>query len=573
MELNITESLEKSILEPIYTHQNTLESEAFKKVDEKGLDTGKFYPGFNKDKVHHGTNIPFWNEVETKAMAKSVDLTKDFFIEHVPKFIKNLPEDALYGIFKGIENGVDATRSAFPGLEGFINEAAEANIAPAPFKVSLRDISKRVHEADNNRDKTFANNLSTYMFQAAPYLFLARSRLLQGRVGVKQAHLLAWFFASGMGFKNSELLASDIYAKALGDSKFMDSLKKFDEKISGTGVSVEGLADFTVRGADGLLFEKLFSGIKEVYRHFKISQMSRAEKATTLRSEKDIKSLSEGMVKQQDEKMLGFIKKTNPDQDDIKTATDVVKLQNNKYISEGDVQALMKDKNVKKVLDQQGKVKSTAGEFRDPIFQQNRQFDFNGQKIIGYDNAVAHYYGTGAANKDRVVHIMIGAPATGKSTKGAAIAEHMGAKVIDSDHFKTALGKKAKGSTSAFHEEGKYLAEKTLQTATANGDNIVYPIIGHNEDKVLQAIKTFQDSNYFVKLVYAKAPTNLARVKNIQRGLVTGRLIPDKYFSKDLDKKINFVYDVAAKEADVATKIKTGTVRKSAIIEDKGSRY
>ena len=53
-----------------------------------------------------------------------------------------------------------------------------------------------------------------------------------------------------------------------------------------------------------------------------------------------------------------------------------------------------------------------------------------------------------------------------------------------------------------------------------------------------------------------KLPTNLARVKNIQRGLVTGRLIPDKYFSQDLDKRINFVYDVAAKEADVSTKIK-----------------
>ena len=353
----------------------------------------------------------------------------------------------------------------------------------------------------------------------------------------------------------------------------MDSLKKFDEKISGTSVSVEGLADFTARAADGLLFEKLFAGIKEVYRHFKISQMSRAEKATTLRAEKDIKSLSEGIVKQQDEKMLGFIKKTNPDQDDIKTATDVVKLTNNKYISEGEVQALMKDKNVKKVLNQQTKIESTANKFRDPIFQQNREFNFNGQKIVGYDNAVAHYYGTGAANKDRIVHIIIGAPATGKSTKGEAIAEHMGAKVIDSDHFKTALGKKAKGSTAAFHEEGKYLAEKTLQTATVNGDNIVYPIIGHNEDKVLQAIKTFQDGNYFVKLVYAKAPTNLARVKNIQRGLVTGRLIPDKYFSQDLDKRINFVYDVSAKEADVSTKIKTGTVRKSAIIEDKGSRY
>ena len=103
MELNITESLEESVLKPIYTHQNTLESEAFKKVDEKGLDTGKFYPGFNKDKVHHGTNIPFWNEVETKAMAKSVDLTKDFFIEACSKFVKNLPADMFMEYLKELK--------------------------------------------------------------------------------------------------------------------------------------------------------------------------------------------------------------------------------------------------------------------------------------------------------------------------------------------------------------------------------------------------------------------------------------------------------------------------------------
>ena len=85
-------------------------------------------------------------------------------------------------------------------------------------------------------------------------------------------------FASGMGFKSEELLVSDIYSKALSDSKFLSSLKEFDEKISDTGVSVEGMLNFTSRAADGLLFEKLFSKVREVYKNWKISKLPPKEK-------------------------------------------------------------------------------------------------------------------------------------------------------------------------------------------------------------------------------------------------------------------------------------------------------
>ena len=54
---------------------------------------------------------------------------------------------------------------------------------------------------------------------------------------------------------------------------------------------------------------------------------------------------------------------------------------------------------------------------------------------------------------------------------------------------------------------------------------------------------------------------------NIKRSLVTGRLIPDEYFSQDLDSKINFVYDVVKPKVDGSATIKTGTIRKNAIVE------
>ena len=562
MELNITENLEKSILLPIYTQEHQLNSDGFSAAEKLGLDTGNFYLD-GKDKTIPGTNIPFYNEVEIKALKDTGESTIEFFTENLPRFFKNLPEDAIYGIFKGIENGVGATTETFPGIKPFIDEVAQMNIGPEPFNLTLRQLSERVHKLDTERDKTFANNLTTFMFQAAPYLFLARSRLLQGGIGVEKANLLAWMFASGMGFKNEELLVSDIYAKALGDSKFMSSLKEFDEKISDSGVSVEGMLNFSARAMDGLLFEKLFKGIKEVYKNWKISKLPPKEKVKYLGEEKQIKQLSEDMVKQED-KLLKF----HPDQDDLNTATKVIKNINNP--SDEVIESIKQDKNVKKIIENQkkGELESTALKFKDPEWQANRKFNFDGKEVMGYEKAVNTYYGTGSAQKDKIVHIIIGSPASGKSTKAKTIADHFGSKIIDSDDFKFALtGKKNTSLISAVHEEGKFLTDKTIQLAMSNGDNVVLPIIGKTEDKVMKNVNIFQQNGYTVKVVYAKAPTNTSRMKNLKRGLVTGRLIPDSYFSQDLDSKIQFVYDVVSPKVDSAATIKTGTILQKSIIE------
>ena len=236
MDLTLTESLENSILKPIYDHENTLNSDAFKKADESGADTGPFYPGMDEKRTIPGSNIPFYSEAAQKNLAKGAEVTKEFFSKNLPDFLLNIPEDAIYGVFKGLENGVGATQEAFPGIKPLIDTIAEKNLAPDPFNLTLKDVSKKVHNLSDNHliskvdflsagdggpEKTWANNLTEVLFQAAPYLFLARSKLLQGGFGVKKANLLAWMFASGMGFKNEELLVSDIYAKALNDSKFL----------------------------------------------------------------------------------------------------------------------------------------------------------------------------------------------------------------------------------------------------------------------------------------------------------------------------------------------------------------
>ena len=72
MELNVTESLEKSILKPIYDHENGINSEAFKKADEIGADTGKFYSKYDDKQLDIETPLPFHTEVESKVASNLV---------------------------------------------------------------------------------------------------------------------------------------------------------------------------------------------------------------------------------------------------------------------------------------------------------------------------------------------------------------------------------------------------------------------------------------------------------------------------------------------------------------------
>ena len=511
MELTVTSNLQKSVLEPLYTQQNTVNSNAFKQAQENSLDT---------------SITPFHEEVTQANLTNAKEVTQEFFTENLPSFFKNLPEDAIYGIFKGVENGVGNIGDSFPGLKPFIDEVAEANIAPEPFNLSLRDISKRVHQLDAERDKTFANSLTQYMFQAAPYLFLARSRLLQANVGIAQTNMLSWVFASAMGFKNEELLVSDMVNKGLSDTQFLSDLRKFDEKAK--FVSLEGLMNTGLRGIDGYAFEKLFRGIQAVYRVHKVASMPYKERANFLRGEREVKQTSEAFAERQGQNF--------PTRDQVKSAKLLEDSIQTGNPSEAQIAKIKEDPNVQQVIkDQQGKLtESTANKFKDPEFQSNRKFNFDGQEVMGYENAVNTYYKEGAANKDKIIHIFIGSPASGKSAKAEAVAAKFGSLIVDSDIFKAALPEFQGGSgAGALHEESKFLAERVIQMAKENGDNVVYPIIGQNEKKVVEAANSFFQEGYKVKLVYNKMPTNLSKAKNFKRGMITGRLVPEKYFDND----------------------------------------
>lgn len=92
---------------------------------------------------------------------------------------------------------------------------------------------------------------------------------------------------------------------------------------------------------------------------------------------------------------------------------------------------------------------------------------------------IEELYGNGAEKKERKAFIVIGLPASGKSSAVAEpLAQKYGALIIDSDEAKERLPEFTDGLLAdAVHEESSDIAERVRSNAIENGDNIVlcYP--------------------------------------------------------------------------------------------------
>jgi adenylate kinase family enzyme len=174
---------------------------------------------------------------------------------------------------------------------------------------------------------------------------------------------------------------------------------------------------------------------------------------------------------------------------------------------------------------------------------QNRECDFAGEQIVGYENAIQKLYenskilawedmpAAGVVLQQRKVTIIIGAPASGKSSIANKIAQAKNALIVDSDEAKKVLPEYENGvGAHAVHEESSILAGEVLVKALQNQDNIVYPRVGSNADEIDQYITKFQELGYDVDLVAVNVAPDEAYRRMIQRFINTGRLINPEYF-------------------------------------------
>jgi predicted ABC-type ATPase len=163
-----------------------------------------------------------------------------------------------------------------------------------------------------------------------------------------------------------------------------------------------------------------------------------------------------------------------------------------------------------------------------------------------------------APNKfDKRAIIILGPPASGKSSIANPIARKHGAAIIDADEAKKLLPEFHNGAgANAVHKESKELAEVLQVQAIDDGLNVVIPTVGSKPEVIRKLIKKFKDSGYNVDLVGMDVSYTNARNRMLMRFVGEGRYIPLDYIQSIGNKPLE-VYNVLRKEglADGFTQI------------------
>ena len=153
--------------------------------------------------------------------------------------------------------------------------------------------------------------------------------------------------------------------------------------------------------------------------------------------------------------------------------------------------------------------------------------------------------------------IILGPPASGKSSIANPIARQHGAAIIDPDEAKKLFPEFHKGvGANAVHEESKFMSEVLQAKALEEGLNIAVPTVGGKADKIRNLIEKFKDNGYSVDLSVVDVNYTNSRNRMFMRFVNTGRYIPLDYIQSIGNKPLE-VYNTLRREgvADGYTQI------------------
>ena len=140
-----------------------------------------------------------------------------------------------------------------------------------------------------------------------------------------------------------------------------------------------------------------------------------------------------------------------------------------------------------------------------------------------------HYVYDGPLNKDFEMELVLGLPASGKSTRVSdPDSEEMGAFILDVDMIKEMLPEYQEShgaGADAVHFEGMNLFGQVISMFTEGeykGTNIILPLVSSNLDELLEYIKPFEDAGYNVKAKFCSAKPNESAARVVMRELGDG---------------------------------------------------
>jgi predicted kinase len=231
----------------------------------------------------------------------------------------------------------------------------------------------------------------------------------------------------------------------------------------------------------------------------------------------------------------------------------------------------------KAIADQQIRLQTgTLADFENPEWRAARVFDVEGERVQGYDAAIprlidqAKSFSGGEIENLRHATIIIGPPASGKSTIAQPIARQTRSALVDADEAKKIIPEYQGGlGTSAVHEESSVLAAHVLEELVAQGANIVLPKVGEKVNRIREISQGLKEAGYSVDLVHVSVPHEVSARRNIQRFLDTGRLVPPDYLAS-VSGKTNETYHILKGEGLFRDTLNIDTTAGRKILDGEG---
>ena len=146
-------------------------------------------------------------------------------------------------------------------------------------------------------------------------------------------------------------------------------------------------------------------------------------------------------------------------------------------------------------------------------------------------------YGKGAKNKNKQAYLIIGSPASGKSSMADPLQVETGSLIIDSDMAKERLPEfiESNGARAdQVHLESQKIAEIVLNKAVENGDNVILPIVGKSEKSIMKKYDRLKAAGYDVHLRLVYLPMEVTVDRAVNRFRETGRLVPIDYIINEV---------------------------------------
>ncbi|MEE3468162.1 MAG: Ig-like domain-containing protein [Eubacterium sp.] len=143
------------------------------------------------------------------------------------------------------------------------------------------------------------------------------------------------------------------------------------------------------------------------------------------------------------------------------------------------------------------------------------------------------YENTGELKKEYKMELVLGLPASGKSsTVVNPDSESMGAFILDPDDLKAAIPEYVAShgaGADAIHFEGMKVTDQVIDeflSGSRKGTNVIIPLVSSDLEELMKTyIKPFEEAGYEVTAKYVDVPLNVSLARNIARELEGGQVI------------------------------------------------